>query len=192
MHIVEASAPDVPNFQTDPLGNALISVSGLEGDALVGYRRVGGTAGSALLPNLAASVPRPTNGGLTYTFRLRPNLVYSNGDPVRASDFRRAVERSFQVDAGLWGPFLFPSIEGANACIRKNPEGFDIAVERCDLAASDGIIADDVANTVVFNLTTPDEDFVYRLGHLATRPVPDGMPMNELVEGRRFRAPVRT
>jgi hypothetical protein len=43
-----------------------------EADGLVGYRRVGGSAGSVLLPDLATFIPQPTNGGLTYTFQLRP------------------------------------------------------------------------------------------------------------------------
>ena len=51
------------------------------GDGLVGHRRVGGSAGSALLPDLAASLPVTSNGGRTYTFRLRPNLEYSTGAP---------------------------------------------------------------------------------------------------------------
>ena len=72
---------------------------GLQADGLVGYRRAGGSAGGVLLPALATTVPRPTDGGLTYTFRLRPGLEYSTGMPVRAADFRRAIERSFQVDA---------------------------------------------------------------------------------------------
>ncbi|MEP7157812.1 MAG: ABC transporter substrate-binding protein [Chloroflexota bacterium] len=179
LQIVEARPDQLPRFVTDPLGNGNYSVAGLMGDGLVAYRRTGGTAGSALLPDLATSVPRPTNGGLTYTFQLRQNLHYSTGAPVRASDFRRAIERSFQVDAGfgVWGSFLYPMIQGAEACL--NAEG--TAAERCDLAA--GVVTDDVANTVTFNLSTPDADFVYRLGHAAGYPVPDGVPMKDQIVG---------
>lgn len=178
LRIVEA--PGIPGLEarpnTDPLGDSITAT--LQADGLVGYRRVGGAAGSALLPDLATSVPRPTNGGLMYTFQLRPNLKYSTGAPVRAADFRRAMERSFQVGgSGSWGPILFQSIVGAEACVTDD----GTAVERCDL--STGILTNDAANTVTFNLSQPDQDFVYKLAHQAAYPVPEGVPMNELLHG---------
>ncbi len=64
----------------DPLEWGSPNIPGLEADGLVGYRRAGGSAGAVLLPALATAIPRPTDGGLTYTFQLRPGLVYSTGD----------------------------------------------------------------------------------------------------------------
>jgi len=183
LRIVQFNPDGMARYETDPLGNPFWNVSSLVADGLVGYRHVGGTAGSALLPDLATSVPRPTNGGLTYTFQLRPNLVYSTGEPVRASDFRRAIERSFQVEGwfGVWGAELFQSIVGAEACMDDlgNP------VERCDL--SGGVVTDDAANIVTFNLSAPDPEFVYRLANQVAYPVPkSGVPMNEPLNGLAF------
>jgi YVTN family beta-propeller protein len=173
--------PGGGRFDTDPLNDPYSNPALLEADGLVGYRHVGGTAGSALLPDLATSVPRPTNGGRTYTFQLRPGLVYSTGEPVRASDVRRGIERSFQVVGhDFWGPLLFPAILGADGCAVNYPE----PVDRCDLSA--GIVSDDVANTVTFNLSKPDADFVYKLAHPAAYPVPEGVPMNRLLDGEAF------
>jgi peptide/nickel transport system substrate-binding protein len=182
LRIVQHDPDDLPRYDTDPLANPFYNVSPVVADGLVGYRRVGGTAGSALLPDLATSVPRPTNGGLTYTFQLRPNLVYSTGEPVRASDFRRGMERSFQAAGvwGVWGAFLFPSIVGAEACIMDS----ETPVERCDL--STGVVTDDASNTVTFNLSAPDPEFVYRLANPVAFPVPEGVPMNELLDGEAF------
>ena len=168
------------HYANDPLyANGLFTAASLEADGLVGYRHVGGTAGSALLPDLATSVPRPTNGGRTYIFQLRPNLEYSTGVPVTSTDFRRAIERSFQVEergGGTWGSFLFSAIVGADACA-----GDGSPVQRCDLSA--GIAVDDATNTVTFNLSAPDPDFLFKLAHPAAFPVPEGVPMNEaLVE----------
>jgi peptide/nickel transport system substrate-binding protein len=171
------------HYANDPLSaNSLLTASLLEADGLVGYRRVGGTAGSTLLPDLATSVPRPTNAGKTYIFQVRPNLVYSTGDPVRPADFRRAAERSFQVDGGggAWGNLVFPKIAGAEACATDDWS----AVERCDLSV--GIRTDDGANTVTFNLSEPDPDFVYKLAHPAAYPVPEGVPMDKLLDGEAF------
>ena len=173
-----SSLPLEARFPTDPLADPFNNAALFMADGLVGYRRVGGAAGSALLPDLATSVPRPTNGGLTYTFHLRPNLEYATGVPVHASDFRRAIERSFQVGPfGPYGPLVFGSIVGTEACVNDE----QTLVGRCDLSA--GILTDDGADTVIFNLSAPDPDFVYKLANAAAYPVPEGVPMNELVVG---------
>lgn len=164
---------------TDPLGQSGNNASRLEADGLVGYRRVGGVAGAALLPDLASAIPRPTNGGLTYTFQLRPNMVYSTGEPVRAADFRRAIERSFQIGLGLGvsAQLFFGSIVGTDPCVIDDGP----PVERCDL--SEGILTDETANTVTFNLSEPDPDFLYKLAMPFAYPVPEGVAMHGLVRG---------
>ena len=40
-----------------------------------------------MIPGLAESLPKITNGGKTYTLILRKGLKYSDGTPVKASDF---------------------------------------------------------------------------------------------------------
>jgi peptide/nickel transport system substrate-binding protein len=174
-------------YETDPLSNYESNAALLEADGLVGYRRVGGSAGSVLLPDLAVAIPSPTNAGLTYTFQLRPNLVYSTGEPVRTADFRRAVERSFQVvgpQETVVGYRYFLSILGTKACAIDPPTPThepDTPVDRCDL--SSGIVTDETTNTVTFNLYEPDPDFVYKLAVPAAYPVPKGISMHQLVEG---------
>ncbi|HTI29436.1 MAG TPA: ABC transporter substrate-binding protein [Methylomirabilota bacterium] len=163
---------------TDPLGQSGYSVSRLEADGLVGYRRVGGVAGAALLPDLASTIPRPTDGGLTYAFHLRPGIVYSTGDPVRPADFRRAIERSFQVGLGLGvsAEQFFGLIVGSDRCSGVNGPPL-----RCDL--SEGIITDETARTVTFNLSQPDPDFLFKLSMPFAYPVPEGVPMHTYADG---------
>ena len=163
----------------DPLEWSSPNIPGLEADGLVGYRRAGGAAGTILLPALASAVPRPTDGGLTYTFQLRSGLVYSTGVPVRATDFRRAIERSFQVahPDSVFGPLFYSAIMGAEQC---EPDG-ETPVARCDLSA--GIEADDANGIVTFHLSAPDPDFLPKLALPFAFPVPDGVPMNEIVDG---------
>ena len=48
-------------------------------DGLVTYNHVSGPAGIRLVPDLAVSLPAVTDGGTTYTFRLRPGIRYSDG-----------------------------------------------------------------------------------------------------------------
>lgn len=39
-----------------------------------------------IIPDLAISVPEPADNGLTYTFQLRHNVTFSNGDPFTSRD----------------------------------------------------------------------------------------------------------
>ena len=48
-------------------------------DGLMGFKRVGGTEGNTLVPDLARDIPTPTDGGKTYTFRLRSGIRFSDG-----------------------------------------------------------------------------------------------------------------
>jgi YVTN family beta-propeller protein len=131
-------------------------------DTLVSFQAAGGPSGLRLLPDLAIAVPRPTAGGTTYTFRLRPGIRYSDGRPLRASDFRRAIERLFRL--GSPGSSYYAGVLGASACRSQMV---------CDLAQ--GIETDDRAGTVVFRLRTPDPDFLYKMTVLAfSAPVPPG------------------
>ena len=67
---------------------------------LLTYAHAEGEAGSKIIPGLAESLPKITNGGKTYTLKLRKGLKYSDGTPVKASDFTYAVERLFKVNSG--------------------------------------------------------------------------------------------
>jgi len=118
--------------------------------------------------DLATSLPQPTDAGKTYTFRLRRGLRYSTGRPVRAEDFRRALERAFELDP--FGTALYASIEGVDACSRR-PKG-------CDL--SKGIVADDRAGTVTFHLTEPDPDLPAKLALPTAFAVPSNTPSKDI------------
>jgi YVTN family beta-propeller protein len=127
------------------------NILSLTNDGLVGYRRVGGLDGATLVPDLAKSIPRPSDGGKTYTFQLRSGIRYSTGAEVSPGDFRRALERVFKLRSD--GAYHYAAIEGAEACTRQP--------DTCDL--STGIVTDDAANSVTFHLVEPDPDFLYRL-----------------------------
>ena len=66
-------------------------------DGLVAFNQTSGLAGTQLVPDLAVSLPTPTDGGKTYVFRLRPNILFSSGRAVRPSDVRATFERDFKV-----------------------------------------------------------------------------------------------
>jgi peptide/nickel transport system substrate-binding protein len=142
--------------------NGVAQVLVMTGDGLVAYRRDGGVAGNEPVPDLAVALPAPTDNGLTYTFHIRAGVRYSNGVPVRASDFRRGLERAFKLgdpeapDLGL--------VVGAQHCVRRPAT--------CDL--SRGMVADDATNTVTVHVTKPDPDLFAQLTLPAAYPVPPG------------------
>jgi len=108
-------------------------------DGLVALRRAGGVPGLTLVPDLAVTLPRPTDGGTTYTFTLRRGIRYSNGTPVRASDFRRGIQRELSLG---YATDYYEGILGAQAC--------NLHPRQCDLAP--GIAVNDAAGTVTFHL----------------------------------------
>ncbi len=66
-------------------------------DGLTVFRRVSGVDGYTLAPDLATTLPTPTDGGKTYTFQLRRGHPYSTGAFVRPEDVRRGIERMFEL-----------------------------------------------------------------------------------------------
>jgi YVTN family beta-propeller protein len=116
-------------------------------DGLVGYARRGGSEGLRRVPNLAVSLPTVTAGETRYAFRLRRGIRYSNGTPVRATDFRRAAERSF---LGGGQVFQISPLVGIEAC-RRRPRS-------CDLSRA--IRTDDATGTIVFHLQRPESRFL--------------------------------
>src|SRR5438093_2780498 len=43
-------------------------------DGLIAFKRVAGQPGTEKVPDLAESIPKPTGGGKTYTFKIRKNI----------------------------------------------------------------------------------------------------------------------
>ena len=132
---------------------------------LLTYKHASGTAGSTVIPGLAESLPKVTNGGKTYELTLRKGLKYSDGTPVKASDFAYAVKRMFVLDSG--GSGFFTSIVGA-AQFQKTKKG-DIS----------GIKTDDATGKITINLTGPRGTFNNELALLFTAPVPPDTPMKD-------------
>jgi YVTN family beta-propeller protein len=133
-------------------------------DGLVGFKRVGGTDGNVLVPDLASSLPAPTGNGKTYTFRLREGIKFADGRELKASAVRYTLKRLFR--AGAARPDYYEGIVGGLAC-RKQPK-------RCDL--SKGVLTDDDTGIVTIRLRAPDPDFLYKLALPFASVVPIGTP----------------
>ena len=148
------------------------SILRMTSDGLVAFKLASGLAGTQLVPDLAISLPAPTDGGKTYTFRLRDNIRYSTGRLVKASDFRTTLERDFEL--GLPVPY-YGGIVGAHRCEQQKPKQ---KPKRCDLHR--GIVTDDIAKTVAFHLTAADPEFLDKLALPFANVVPAGTPPQDV------------
>lgn len=160
---VDTSSP--PN-SLDPQSGYTVSageVDWLVYTPLLTYAHKNGVAGTQVIPGLASSLPKITNGGKTYTLTLRPGLKYSDGTPVVASDVKFAIQRALKLNWGA-GSFLLP-IVGAKAFVAGGA------------ASIAGISTDDATRTIVFKLTSPVGDFSNVLAFPATSPVEKSTPM---------------
>ena len=111
------------------------------------YRHAEGADGAELIPGTATALPEISADGKTYRFKIRKGLKYSDGTPVKASDFEHTVKRVLNLESG--GSYLFEGIDGATEYVESGDPKGDIA----------GIEADDATGEVTVALTAPDGSF---------------------------------
>lgn len=132
---------------------------------LLTYAHAEGEAGSEVVPGLAEALPEESNGGKTYELTLRKGLKYSDGRPVKASDFKASVERMFEVESGA-SPF-FADIVGAEDFLEGKADGIA------------GIEVDDASGRIAIELTGPSGTFVNELAMPFTAPIPADTPAKD-------------
>jgi peptide/nickel transport system substrate-binding protein len=118
-------------------------------------------------PGLATTTGTVTDGGKDYKFTLRKGIKYSNGEPVKASDFKATIIRDFKLNSPGIG--FFSNIVGVDACEGNPTKCSDIS----------GIVTDDKAGTVEIKLKTPESDFLYVLSIPFTSVVPASTPQKD-------------
>jgi peptide/nickel transport system substrate-binding protein len=133
---------------------------------LLTYRHAAGRAGGEVIPGLARSLPKITAGGKKYVLRLRKGLRYSDGTPVRATDFEWTVKRMFRLYSGGF-PF-FVDIAGAERFLQTGRGGIR------------GIDADNRTGRISIRLRRPRGTFAYELATPFVALVPRGTPAHDL------------
>lgn len=137
-------------------------------NGLLTLKKEAGAAGNEVVPDIAEEMPKVTDGGKTYTFKVRDDVMFS--DPVnravRPSDFKDTIERLFRINSG--GISFYTGIVGAEE-YAKTRKG-EIS----------GIEADDKAGTVTFHLTEPDGAFPEYLAIPFTYVLPKGTPDKDI------------
>ena len=108
-----------------------------------------------IVPDLATSVPTATNNGLTYTFKLRNDATFSNGDKFTSKD----VLYSWNRAAAYQGSYAtnLAAIKGYDTVAKNTQTGaaLEALLEKNDPSVTlSGLTAPD-ATTVVVNLSAP-------------------------------------
>jgi peptide/nickel transport system substrate-binding protein len=87
----------------------------LIGRTLVTFDTAPGKAGQELVPDLAESLGEPSDGGRTWSYRLRPGVCFEDGRPVTAADIKYAIARSnYGTDVLGSGPTYFRQLLGTD------------------------------------------------------------------------------
>ena len=133
---------------------------------LLTYAHANGADGTELIPGLAKELPQIDQGGKRYTLFLRPGLEYSDGTPVKASDFRFVVERLFRINSV--GSTFFTGIVGAEEFAKTKKGGIP------------GIETDDASGKIIIRLTEPSGSFSYVLGLTYAALLPPDTPNEDL------------
>jgi len=132
---------------------------------LTTYAHKSGLPGGQLIPGLASALPKISNGGKTYTATLRKGLKYSDGSPVKASDFVHTMERALTIPWGGASAFITPNVVGASAYAAHKAKTIS------------GVQANDKTGKIVIHLTAPYGPFDNVLAFPALGLVPSATPM---------------
>ncbi|HET8863093.1 MAG TPA: ABC transporter substrate-binding protein, partial [Solirubrobacterales bacterium] len=133
---------------------------------LLTYAHANGDAGTEVVPALAQSLPEISKDGKTYTLTLRKGLKYSDGTPVKASDFAASMERMFQLPTV--GIQFYTDIVGAEKFLETKRGGIS------------GIETDDRTGRIVIRLTRPRGTFSNELALLYSAVLPGDTPVKNM------------
>ena len=138
-------------------------------DGLLTFKKVTGPASNTVVPDLAEAMPKVTDGGKTYVFKLRTGIKFSNGQELTGKDVVASFQRLFKVNnpnAGSW----FNSIVGSDKCLKDGAS--------CTLEG--GVLADDSAHTITMHLTDPSSEFLFQLATPFGTILPASTPAKDL------------
>src|SRR3954464_2863228 len=119
-----------------------------------------GSGCTKIIPALAESLPTANSDGTDLKFTLRKGLKFSNGEPVKASDFKATIIRDFKLNSPGIG--FFSNIVGVDACEGNPSKCADISGNVPEGKGRDGQI----------KLKTPGSHFLFVLSIPFTAVVP--------------------
>ncbi|MDI3386114.1 ABC transporter substrate-binding protein [Streptomyces sp. B-S-A8] len=134
---------------------------------LVTYDTKPGEASNNLVPDLAKEKAKITDGGKTYTYKLRDGLTWEDGSKLTSKDIKYGIERIWATEVITGGPAYLKNV--------LDPKGEyegpykDKSKDKLGLKAIE--TPDD--QTIIFKLPKPNSDFEYMLA------MPSGSPVKQ-------------
>ena len=123
--------------------------------------------GAEIFPDLAVDAPQASEDGLTWTFQIKPGIMYAppkQDTEITAQDFIRAMEREANPKANVGGySFYYSVIEGFD----------DFADGKADSISGLNAVDD---HTLEITTTSPLGDIGYRMAMGAAAPIPPDDP----------------
>jgi peptide/nickel transport system substrate-binding protein len=162
--------------QPDSLDPALgYTIEGLEPMWLVytppvTYRRAEGKEGTELMSGLAEDLPEISPDGKTVTFKFRDGLRFSDGTPLKASDFEHTIKRVLNLESG--GSAFYLGIVGAQDYVDAGKPTGDIS----------GIRTNDQTGEVIIHLREPDGTILNALAMNFAGVVPGDTPFRNMAD----------
>lgn len=138
--------------------------SRLYGRSLLMFRAAPGDASNELVPDLAEDLGEASDGGKTWTYKIRQGVKYEDGTEVTAADVKYAVLRSTDKETFPNGPAYFEQFLDL-------PEGWKGPYKTPDLDTNQAIETPD-DYTIVFHLKQAFAGFDYLAQLTQTMPVP--------------------
>ena len=131
---------------------------------LLGYPDKPGRASARLYPEVATGFPKISGNGKTYTYTLRSGFRFSDGTPVTAASYVRAIERALSPKMQSPAATFFSDIVGADKVLAgkaTRPSGVTTS-----------------GNKLTIRLTKAAPDFVSRMAMNFMCAIPPNLPID--------------
>jgi peptide/nickel transport system substrate-binding protein len=175
--VLRAGIADNPDHLDTGVGFAVEGweLTEASNNGLVKFKDAPGAGSSEIVPDLAVAMPKVTNGGKIYAFKLHQGVRYSPpvNRAVRPSDIKYAIERLYHVSSP--GVGFYSDIVGEPTFAKTRKGGIT------------GIVADDRNMTITFHLQHPDGAFLDILAMPFAFAVPKGMPYRDISTDSKWR-----
>jgi len=136
----------------------------LYGRSLMMFKSAPGPEGNQLVPDLAEAAGQASDGGKTWTYKLRQGVKFDDGSEVTAADVKYAVLRSIDKATFPNGPAYW---EG----VLDLPSGYKGPYKSPNMNTDSAIETPD-KSTIVFHTKQPFAAFDYLAQQPDTMPVP--------------------